>query len=103
MTKMATTISFKAPARVLEALPAPGNGRSRFIIQALEEKISRQQLSKWEPTTSLGRKFAAILEKGKKERGPQMSDAEFERELNERRGRSFEDFPGERRFARGVA
>jgi hypothetical protein len=89
MTKAATTISFKAPARILEALPAPGNGRSRFIIQALEEKNSRQQQPKWEPTTGLGRKFAAILEKGKKERGPQMSDPEFEREFSERRGRNF--------------
>lgn len=89
MTKAATTISFKAPARILEGLPAAGNGRSRFIVQALEEKISRQQQSKWEPATSLGRKFAAILEKGKKERGPQMSNAEFERELNDRRGRNF--------------
>jgi hypothetical protein len=85
---MATTISFKAPARILESLPAPGNGRSRFILQALEEKISRQQQPKWEPTNSLGRKFAAILEKGKKERGPQMSEVEFERELSERRGRN---------------
>lgn len=89
MTKMTATISFKAPPRILEGLPAPGNGRSRFIIQALEEKISRQQQSKWEPTTPLGRKFAALLEKGKKTRGPAMSAAEFERELSERRGRNF--------------
>lgn len=89
MTKMATTISFKAPARILEGLPAPGNGRSRFIIQALEEKISRQQQPKWEPTTPLGRKFAAILEKGKKARGPELSETEFDREFSGRRGRNF--------------
>ena len=33
--------------------------------------------------------LAAILEKGKPERGPEMSEAEFERELSERRGRAF--------------
>ena len=87
MTKASTTISFKVPARILAGLPTPGQGRSRFIVQALEEKIPRQQPAKWEPTSQLGRTFAAILEKGKKERGPQMSEAEFERELSERRGR----------------
>jgi len=89
MTKASTTISFKVPARILEGLPAPGQGRSRFIVQALEDKISRQQHAKWEPTSSLGRKFATILEKGRKARGPQMSEVEFERELSERRGRNF--------------
>jgi hypothetical protein len=89
MTKAATTVSFKAPARILEGIPAPGNGRSQFIVQALEEKISRQQRVKWKPTGPLGRKFASILEKGKKERGPQMSESDFERELSERRGRNF--------------
>lgn len=89
MIKAAATISFKAPARILEAMPAAGNGRSRFIVEALEEKISRQRRAKWRPTTRLGRKFAAILERGKKERGPQMSESEFEHELNERRGRNF--------------
>ena len=89
MAKAATTISFKAPARIVERIPAAGTGRSRFIIQALEEKISRRQKTKWEPTTILGRKFASILEKGKKERGPELSEAEFERELSERRGRKF--------------
>ena len=89
MTKASATISFKAPPRILEGIPAPGNGRSRFIIEALEEKISRQQKAGWKPTNALGRKFAAILAKGEKERGPQMSDSEFERELSERRGRNF--------------
>ena len=89
MTKASTTVSFKVPTRILKGLPAQGQGRSRFIVQALEEKISRQLQAKWEPTSSLGRTFAAILEKGKKERGPQMSEVEFERELSERRGRNF--------------
>jgi hypothetical protein len=89
MTTAAPTISFKAPARILEGIPAPGNGRSRFIVRALEEKISRQQRAKWKPTTPRGRKFAALLEKGKKERGPQRSESAFEPELSERRGRNF--------------
>lgn len=89
MTNPATTVSVKIPAQILERIPAPGNGRSGFIVQALEEKISRQPRAEWKPKTSLGKKFAAILEKGKPERGPEMSEAEFERELSERRGRAF--------------
>jgi hypothetical protein len=88
MTEKAATVSVKIPPRILERIPAPGHGRSGFIVQALEEKLARQQRTKWKPTTGLGRKFAAILEKGKVERGSEMSEAEFERELGERRGRN---------------
>ena len=87
-----TTILIKIPARILACLPATKIGRSRFIIRALENEIERRRASKWKPTTRRGWKFAKLLEAGKAERGPWMSEAELERELKERRGRNFENF-----------
>jgi hypothetical protein len=84
-----TIVSVKIPARILERIPAPGQGRSRFIIRALEKEIERQRPAEWKPTTRRGRMFAKLLEAGKTERGPQMSEEELEREIRERRGRNF--------------
>lgn len=89
MTNAATTVSVKIPGRILERIPAPGNGRSGFIIQAIEEKLMRQKPVDWKPSTARGRKLAALLEKGKLERGPLLSEAELENEIRERRGRQF--------------
>ena len=81
-TKM---ISFKAPMKIFRALPGAHNGRSRFIISALEEKISRRE-PEWKPTTARGRRMAALLEKGRSERGPLLDDEGIAAELRERRG-----------------
>ena len=89
MTKTSTLVSVKIPARILERLPTPGNGRSRFIVRALEKEIERQRPPEWKPTTKRGRMFAKILKAGEKERGPFMSPEELEREIRERRGRNF--------------
>jgi hypothetical protein len=89
MTNRTTTVSVKIPARILERIPAPGNGRSRFIIRALEKEIERQHPAEWKPTTRRGRMFAKLLEAGKAERYPLLNEEEFERELRERRGRNF--------------
>ena len=89
MANGSTTITCKIPARILAGMPATKIGRSRFIIRSLENEIERRRASKWKPTTKRGRKFAKLLEAGKNERGPWMSEAEFERELKERRGRNF--------------
>ena len=86
MTKL---VSVKVPLKIFRAMPGAHKGRSRFIVSALAEKISRREPVKWEPKTETGRKLAAILEKGKKERGPALSEIEFEQELKERRGRNF--------------
>jgi hypothetical protein len=83
------TISIKIPARVLEQIPAPGNGRSGFIVQAIEEKIARRIPVKWKPKTGRGRRMASLLEKGRAEREPLLSDAQLEQELRERRGRNY--------------
>ena len=89
MTNSTTTVSVKIPARILERIPAPGHGRSRFIVQALEKEIARQRPAEWKPTTVRGRRLAKLLEAGKAERYPLLNEAEFERELKERRGRNF--------------
>lgn len=89
MTEKSIVVSVKLPPRLIERLPAAGNGRSRFIVTALEEKLSRQKPLDWKPTTRRGRKLAKLLEVGKAERGPEMTVAEVEREIRERRGRNF--------------
>lgn len=89
MTETAVTISLKVPPKLLERIPAAGNGRSRFILSAMEEKLSRQKSLKWKPVSRRGRKLAALLKKGHAERHPLLNDEQFERELAERRGRQF--------------
>jgi hypothetical protein len=88
MTNM-TIVSVKIPARILEQIPPAGNGRSGFIVQAIEEKIAKRKPVQWRPKTERGRRMAALLKKGRAERSPLLSDAQVEQELKERRGRSF--------------
>ena len=88
MTKSAT-ISVKIPRQMLEQIPAAGNGRSSFILEAIEEKMARRKAVQWKPKTERGRRFAALLKKGKAERMPLLSDAQIEEELRERRGRNY--------------
>ena len=80
-------VRVKVPMKIFRALPAAHKERSRFILSALEEKIKRQE-SEWQPTTEYGRRLKAILDKGRAERGPFLSDEEVARELQERRGKS---------------
>ena len=89
MTNSSTLVSVKIPARILERIPAPGQGRSRFIVRALEKEIERQRPAEWKPTTKRGRMFAKLLKAGEAERGAFMSQEELEREIRERRGRNF--------------
>jgi len=86
MTKPSVTVSIKIPARVLELIPPPGHGRSGFIVRAIEEKLARKKTAPWKPTTARGRRLAALLEKGKHERGPDLTLEQLEAELRERRG-----------------
>ena len=84
---MTTTVSVKIPAHLLERLPKAGQGRSGFILQALEEKLDRQAPAEWKPTTKRGRRLAALLERGRAERHPLLNEEALRRELQERRGR----------------
>ena len=82
-----TTISVKIPVGILEQMPAAGGGRSSFIVRAIEEKLARRKPLQWKPRTERGRRMAALLEKGRGERMPLLSDAQVEQELHARRGR----------------
>lgn len=86
MSTPAETISFECPPELRERLPASDSDRSEFIRQAIVEKLERDRRPEWKPTTKRGLRLAELLEAGKAERGPLLSEAEFERELSERRG-----------------
>lgn len=80
-------ISVKVPMKIFRAMPGAHKGRSRFIISALEEKISQRSESEWQPTTARGRRMKAILDKGAAERGEPLDAEGIAAELAERRGR----------------
>lgn len=80
-------VSVKIPERLLRLMPTAGKGRSRFIIAALEEKLSQPQLPHWNPQSARGRRLAALLKKGERERGPLLDAEGISRELAERRGK----------------
>jgi hypothetical protein len=86
---MTTTklVSVKVPLKIFRAMPGAHQGRSRFIISALEEKLSQRREPEWKPTTARGRRMAALLEKGKAEREPLLDAEGIAAELAERRGR----------------
>jgi hypothetical protein len=85
---MTTTVSVKIPARILERIPKAGQGRSGFILEALNEKLARQPALEWKSTTRRGRRLAAMLKKGERERFPLLGEDALQRELRDRRGRS---------------
>ena len=80
------TISVKLPIRIAERIPAPGNGRSRFIIQTLKEKVFNQKSKPWKPATVRGRRMAALIAKGAAAGVAMLNDDEFEQEMKARRG-----------------
>jgi hypothetical protein len=75
----------KLPIKRLRAIPGTHQGRTHFIISALEEKIKRRE-TEWQPTTDRGRRLKAILDKGADERGEPLDAGGIRRELRERRG-----------------
>lgn len=86
---MTTAITIKLSADILERIPSASNGRSRFIRDAVEEKLSRKQPADWKPASRRGRKMAALLAKGDAERHSLLNESQFENELAKRRGRQF--------------
>jgi hypothetical protein len=78
-------VSVKLPMKIFRAIPGAHQGRSRFIISALQEKIQRRE-TEWQPKTEHGRRLKAILEKGAAERGEPLDAEGIARELRERRG-----------------
>ena len=87
MTKRrSVAISVKIPAAILERIPSAGQGRSGFIVSAIAEKLARKKPNAWKPSTARGRKLAALLEKGMRERGADLTSVELEAEIRARRG-----------------
>jgi hypothetical protein len=86
MTKASVTVSVKIPARILERIPSAGQGRSGFIVRAIEEKLARKESPPWKPATKRGRRLAALLARGQRERGPDLTLEELETEIRARRG-----------------
>lgn len=86
MTKRSVAISVKIPAGILERIPPAGQGRSVFIVSAIAEKLARKKPAVWKPSTARGRRLAALIEKGKRERGPDLTPEELEAEIRARRG-----------------
>ena len=82
----AKLVSVKVPLKIFRALPGAHKGRSRFIISALEEKITRRREPEWQPKTAHGRRLKAILERGAAERGEPLDADGIAAELAERRG-----------------
>jgi len=79
-------ITVKLPVRIAERIPAAGNGRSKFIIKTLEEKVFSQKPTSWKPTTARGRRMAEIIAKGEAAGVTLLNEDEFEQELKARRG-----------------
>src|SRR5215471_18829611 len=88
-----TAISVKIPTRVLEQMPAAGNGRSVFIVKAIEEKLARRRCD-WKPRSERGRRMAALLAKGQKERTPLLSNEPTRNRNSKKRQTVLKTFPG---------
>jgi len=61
----------------------PTANRSRFIREAVSEKLARIDGPKWKPTTSLGKK---LLQLSDHYQGERLDPAQIADELRERRG-----------------
>ena len=49
MTNAAMPVTFKCPPALMERLPAPAKGRSKFIVRTLEEKFAQKKPVEWKP------------------------------------------------------
>jgi hypothetical protein len=87
MTKH-TTVSVKIPDEILKQMPAAGNGRSGFMLKAIEDKIAQCKGSEWKPKSARGRRLAVFWEKGRIERARLLPDRQIEEELRRKGGRT---------------
>jgi hypothetical protein len=53
-------VSVKVPLKIFRAMPGAHKGRSRFIISALEDKVSRQRETEWRPKPVFERRRAEV-------------------------------------------
>ena len=83
MTGALQVVSIKLPAGDVRRIP--GN-RSRFVREAVAEKLAREAQPEWKPKTAIGRKFLRLREKFIAEGGELLDDEELAKELRSRRG-----------------
>lgn len=83
MTSGLKVISVKLPVAQMRRIP--GN-RSRFVREAVAEKLARESEPEWRPKTVFGKKLLRLREKFIAQ-GGELLDAEgIARELKSRRG-----------------
>jgi hypothetical protein len=83
MTTELQVISVKLPAGDVRKIP--GN-RSKFVREAVEEKLARESQTEWRPKTAMGRKLLKLRKRFIAEGGELLDDEGIARELRSRRG-----------------
>jgi hypothetical protein len=85
MTNALTTVSFKLPKSDLRRIPS--RNRSRFIREAVQEKLSKQEkANRWKPKTVWGKKLAALRAAHVASGAKLLTPEEILEEIRERRG-----------------
>lgn len=80
-------LSVRVPVDMLERIDAQSGGRrSRFIREALEERLGRDAEA-FTPRTAMGRKLAALRQRGLDSGSRLLDLEEVNREVARRRGR----------------
>ena len=83
MTNALATVSFKLAKSDLRRIPS--RNRSRFIREAVQEKLSKQETG-WKPKTAWGRKLAAMRRAHIATGAKLLTVGEISDEIRERRG-----------------
>jgi hypothetical protein len=83
MTNGLKVVSVKLPAADVRRIP--GN-RSRFVREAVAEKLARESQSRWRPKTPFGRKLLRLRQRFIAEGGELLDSEGIARELKSRRG-----------------
>ncbi len=84
MTKGLSLVSVKLPLHDLRRIPS--QNRSRFIREAVAEKLERVKKPKWTPKTAYGKELWALRQKFIADGGKLLDREGIERELKERSG-----------------
>jgi hypothetical protein len=83
MTEDLQIISVKLPLSDVRRIP--GN-RSKFVRQAVAEKLARELAPEWRPKTAMGRKLLKLRKQFLAEGGELLDAAGIAEELRQRRG-----------------
>jgi Arc/MetJ-type ribon-helix-helix transcriptional regulator len=83
MTDALATVSFKLPKHDLRRIPA--RNRSRFIREAVQEKLSKQEPD-WKPKTAWAKKLVAMRAAHVASGARLLTPEEIMEEIRKRRG-----------------